>query len=137
MGDYRKLLVWQKARVLEARVRRLVEALRPADRLRIGDQAIRAAMSIRLNIAEGAGLNTDPQFARHLLLALGSANELQDALDSIDDTGQLETHDRELIDETTQLRAMLAGLHKRVNGTRSNQKGASHARRPSDSADSS
>jgi hypothetical protein len=79
MGDYRKLLVWQKARMLEARVRKL---------------------------------------------------------DSIDDAGQLPTHGRELIDETTQLRAMIAALHKRVNAFRSNQKGASRARRPSDSADS-
>ncbi|MEO7083992.1 MAG: four helix bundle protein [Gemmatimonadaceae bacterium] len=125
MGDYRKLLVWQKARVIERQVRALVEMLPPVERRRLGDQIIRAAVSIRLNIAEGAGLNTDPQFARHLLLSLGSANEVQDALDAIDDAGYLPPSERGLIDETSQIRAMLAGLHKRVNAARSNQKGAS------------
>jgi four helix bundle protein len=119
MGDYRKLLVWQRARALEARVRSLVGLLPPAERIRLGDQIIRAALSVRLNIAEGAGLNTDRQFARHLLLALGSANEVQDALDAIDDLGHLPSTDLDLVDETSQLRAMLASLHKRVKGTRS------------------
>jgi four helix bundle protein len=65
LGDYRKVRVWQHAAELCRRVNPLV----------------RAATSIRLNIAEGAGLYTDPMFARHIRIALGSANACQDALD--------------------------------------------------------
>lgn len=117
MGDYRKYLVWQQARVLSARIERLVATL-PADvRRRIGDQIIRSAHSVRFNIVEGAGLNSDPQLARCLLLSLGSANEVQDQLDTLEEGGHLNEKDRELIAETTELRAKLAVFQRKVAGT--------------------
>lgn len=115
VGDYRKLAVWQRARAFSVRVREMVNALPPAERNRLGDQLIRAADSIRLNIAEGAGLNSDPQFARHLLIALGSANEAQDALDSLSDNSVLPARYDDLPREATEIRSMIVGLHKKVS----------------------
>jgi four helix bundle protein len=87
----------------------------PTDEVRrFSDQACRAADSITLNIAEGCGLNTDRQLARHLAIALGSANELQDMIDAFDRRGQLALEHRDLSGELRAIRGMLASLHKRV-----------------------
>lgn len=93
----------------------LVAALPAADRSRIGDQLLRSVESIRFNIAEGCGLNSDAQLARHILIALGSANEAQDQLDALNDLGLVSGDDRALSDEARQLRAMLASLHRRLS----------------------
>ena len=45
------------------------------------DQALRAASSIVLNIAEGAGLPSKKQKARHYNIAMGSLREVQAALE--------------------------------------------------------
>ena len=45
------------------------------------DQALRAASSVVLNIAEGAGLPSNRQKLRHYGIALGSLREVQAALD--------------------------------------------------------
>ena len=80
MGDYRKLEVWKSACEISDRIDDLFETLPRRAKANIGDQLTRAAMSIHLNIAEGCGLNTDAQLAKHVRQALGSANEVQDAL---------------------------------------------------------
>jgi four helix bundle protein len=114
VGDYRKLLVYKRARALEHRVYLLIEKLpanlRQAAREQLGD----AAESVRRNIAEGAGLNLDTLLAKHLRHALGSANEVQDELDSLDEKGLLPDEDRDLVQETTEIRSMLGAFLKTV-----------------------
>ena len=61
----------------------------------IADQMRRASLSIPMNIAEGyAKKSSQADFRRFLLMALGSANELQVLLDFSKDVGylQAETH---------------------------------------------
>jgi four helix bundle protein len=114
VGDYRKLKVWQRARKLEHRVYLLIEKLPPnlreGARAQLGD----AAESVRRNIAEGAGLNMDTLLAKHLRHSLGSANEVQDELDALDEKGFLPPEDQDLIQETTEVRSMLAAFLERV-----------------------
>lgn len=50
------------------------------------DQALRAASSIVLNIAEGAGLPSKKQKARHYHIAMGSLREVQAAIEINKDT---------------------------------------------------
>lgn len=114
MGDYRKLDVWKRARTLSNRVRQLAQTLSPVDRAAIGDQITRSADSIRSNIAEGCGLNSDRQLARCLLLSLGSANELQDQLDELDENALLPADYQDLKTETAGIRSMLVGFHRTV-----------------------
>jgi four helix bundle protein len=45
------------------------------------DQALRAASSVVLNIAEGAGLPSKKQKSRHYNIAMGSLREVQAALE--------------------------------------------------------
>ena len=61
----------------------------------IADQMRRASLSIPMNIAEGYAKNaSQTDFRRFLLMALGSANEMQVLLDFSKDVGylQAETH---------------------------------------------
>ena len=80
MGDYRKLEVWKRACAVSDRVEAMLPTLPRRVQLGLGDQASRSADSIHLNIAEGCGLNSDPQLIKHVRTALGSVNELENAV---------------------------------------------------------
>ena len=114
MGDYRKLHVWRRARVFSYEIVKLVDRLSLRDRIRVGWQLSRAAESIRFNIVEGCGLNTDPLMAVHVRRALGSANEVDDQLESLRELGSLRSTDLWLIDEVREIRSMLASLLRRL-----------------------
>jgi four helix bundle protein len=58
---------------------KLIEQIEWPPHLR--DQALRAASSIVLNIAEGAGLPSKKQKSKHYNIAMGSLREVQAALD--------------------------------------------------------
>ena len=83
MTDYHKLEVWTLACEFSDRVVELVEALGPRLRPSKADQLLRAADAIHENIAEGCGFNTDPQLAKYLRQARGSADETQDELETL------------------------------------------------------
>lgn len=57
----------------------MIEAIEWPSHLR--DQALRAASSIVLNVAEGAGLPSKKQKAKHFNIAMGSLREVQAALE--------------------------------------------------------
>jgi len=56
----------------------------PSDlRYTIGNQIIRSALSVVLNIAEGSGRTTDKEMSRFFDISLGSVNETIAGLDSL------------------------------------------------------
>jgi four helix bundle protein len=77
MGDFRKLVAWQEAMRLSLLSRRAIASLPRNERYALGEQWRRAAYSVVLNIAEGAGQPTAGQFRRYLRIAIGSLDELQ------------------------------------------------------------
>jgi four helix bundle protein len=83
MTDYHKLEVWRLACELSDRVVELVDRLGARLRVSKADQLLRAADAIHENIAEGCGFNTDPQLAKYLRQARGSADETQDELETL------------------------------------------------------
>ena len=115
MGDYRKLEVWKIANEMADRVALLVERLPARIRSGKGDQLERAADAVHENIAEGCGLNTDPQLAKHLRIALGSANEVEDELATLKRRGLLHESDFDLLPLTRRLCGMLAKFINRVD----------------------
>ena len=115
MGDYRKLDVYQKACTFSDRI--AVIAARVPHRLRDkADQLRRASDSIHEAIAEGCGLDTDPQLLKYLKIALGSANECEDELHTLNRRHLLEEGEAELLDEARRICAMLAKFIMRVEG---------------------
>ena len=76
MGEYRKLLVWQKAHALALDVDRVAKSIHGGANASLRNQMIRAALSVPANIVEGRAQLSEKDFARFLNYALGSAGEL-------------------------------------------------------------
>jgi four helix bundle protein len=77
MKDFRNLQVWEKSHMLTLSN---YDATRPFPReelFGLSSQIRRAAASIPTNIAEGCGRSSDPDFARFLQIAFGSACEVE------------------------------------------------------------
>jgi len=76
-GDYRQLIVWQKAMDFVELLYRTT-ALFPKEELYgLTAQMRRAAVSIASNIAEGQGRDTVADFGRFLSIARGSVKEVE------------------------------------------------------------
>jgi four helix bundle protein len=78
MRDYTKIEVWKKAHEMVLHVyQHVLPALPSHEKYDLHSQIKRAAYSVPLNIAEGAGRSTEKSFAHFLDMALGSAHELE------------------------------------------------------------
>ncbi len=107
--DYRELAFYQKAREVVKAVFTMTKLWpKTAPYFNLSRQLTRAAMSIGANIAEGHGRHSGAEYIHFLLIAQGSANEvdhwLHTALDC--DIGSKETLNR-LIQLNNETRKML------------------------------
>ncbi|MEO7457603.1 MAG: four helix bundle protein [Gemmatimonadaceae bacterium] len=80
MGDFKKLIAWQKASELWRDLLRIftVRAAREAPGLR--GQILRASGSVRSTLAEGAGKRSRREMKRFAEIAYTSAKEIEDQL---------------------------------------------------------
>ncbi len=69
MGNFRKLIVWLKAKELAVRIYKLGRIDSLSKDFGLKDQIQRACVSIPANIAEGDALGTDKQSIRHFYIA--------------------------------------------------------------------
>jgi four helix bundle protein len=110
-SNYRKLVVWQKARVLAVRVYRGTRRFPREEMFGLVQQMRRAAISILCNIAEGQGRWTRPDYAHFLIQARGSALELEAQIVISADLEFLEaTEAADMIDNALEVCRMLNGL---------------------------
>lgn len=113
--DFTKLVVWQRAHALALAV---IDALPPAAcRAAPGlrAQAIRAALSIAQNIAEGCGKRSPLELARFADIACGSALELRCELIQARDIHAISTEKHAQFElEIEELRKMLLALANSV-----------------------
>lgn len=83
----------------------------PRGQAELRDQLRRAALSVPLNIAEGAGRTSDADGARHFAIARGSAMECAAVLDVVRALGALEeARYRHAIELLARVVAMLTKL---------------------------
>ena len=117
MQDYRKLKVWEKAHLVAMDIHRTAGGFPRRGGVTLTSQLRRAALSIPTNIAEGAGKGGDSEFRRYLQIALGSASETTYHLLVARDLTLIDqsTFD-ELTERVTEVRRMLTGLVKRLDG---------------------
>jgi len=116
MRDYRNYEVWQKAHKLTLFVYGdLLPILPTSEKYDLNSQLKRATYSIALNIAEGAGRNSDADFARFLDMALGSCNETEYAVLLVKDLNYIsEELYRKTDSKINEVKAMLIGLLKKI-----------------------
>jgi four helix bundle protein len=80
MHDFRKLTVWQKTRVFVKDIYLLTQKFPSEEKFGLTLQIRKASVSMFSNIAEGAGRNTNPDFAHFLDIAIGSSFEAETQL---------------------------------------------------------
>jgi len=117
MQDYRKLVVWKRARLLTRDVFAVTARFPDVDRFGLAAQLREAANSIGANIAEGAGRPTQRDFARFLSIALASVNETEHHLTIAGDVGLIGPGPTSsLTGHCDEIRRMLLILRSRVGG---------------------
>jgi len=113
MHNYRNLKVWQRAMALTTIIYKETQTWPSEEKFGLISQIRRATTSIPLNIAEGAGNESNKEFCRFLQFALRSGYEVMTALDIAQNLGYLsDKRGNELINETDQIVAMIVGLMK-------------------------
>ncbi len=78
---HKNLIAWQEAMELVRLIYIFASELPSDEKFNVISQLKRASVSIPLNIAEGAGRNTDKEFRHFLHIARGSLSEVNTILD--------------------------------------------------------
>lgn len=116
MQDYHQLDVWQRAMDYAVDIYRLSAQLPEAERYNLAMQMRKAATSVPLNVAEGAGCASNGEFARFVGYAYRSLKEVVTCLELCQRLyPQLETGATGvLIDEGNQISRMIYSLMQRL-----------------------
>jgi four helix bundle protein len=115
MQNYKDLKVWEKSHAFTIKVYEASKFFPKEELYGLTSQLRRAASSIPANVAEGCGRRTNDDFARHLNIALGSANEAEYFLVLAKDSGYLKNTDNEnLFTTINEIKAMLIALISKV-----------------------
>lgn len=77
MKDFRNLKVWEMAHQLTLTIYMLTKEFPKDEKYGLINQMRRSSSSIPTNIAEGCGRDSQMEFTRFLILAMGSASELE------------------------------------------------------------
>ena len=118
MSDYRNLDVWRRAHGLTVGVYSATSTYPVGERFGLATQTRRAAVSIPSNIAEGAGRDSDRDFAKFVAMAVGSSNETEYQLLLAHELGYLATKEFEALSrEVVEIRSMLIGLRQWLKGS--------------------
>ena len=111
MRDHTSLLAWQTAREIAIDVANLARAHWHPSRTETFSQLTRAALSVRLNIAEGYAFTNTPTYRRHLDIAYGSAVETGELLEHAKATAMLPVAEVDaLLDRSKRCQRLTYGL---------------------------
>lgn len=116
MHSFKDLKIWQKGRGLVKEVYLTSRQLPEEEKFGLISQMRRAATSIPINIAEGAGRGSNKDFCRFLDIASGSLCELETCFYLCFD---IEYIDQELLDDFVlkieEIRKMLFSFKQKIN----------------------
>ena len=119
MRDFRGLKVWQRAHEFTLEVYRATKKFPRDEQFGLTAQVRRSAESVAANIAEGCGRDGDPEFARFLRIAMGSASETEYHLLVAKDLGFLPPSDHERMAASVQeVKKMLSGVIRKLRADR-------------------
>ena len=116
MRDYKKYDVWKRSHELTLLVYKLTQTFPKSELYGLTSQLRRASSSVPTNIAEGSGRDSDKDFRRFLVIAHGSATEVEYLLFLCKDLNYInEMTFEELTNLITPLRKMLNSLIKKLS----------------------
>ncbi|MBY0311444.1 MAG: four helix bundle protein [Phycisphaerales bacterium] len=118
ISSYQDLVAWQKAYAVGCQVYRVTMTFPRHELFGLTSQVRRAATSVALNIAEGYGRGSGPDYLRFLRQARGSQFELDTALMFATDFGYLalELH-QSLRSQLQESERVLAGLIRSIEAS--------------------
>ena len=119
MQRFTDLKVWQKGHALVLKIYELTRAFPDDERFGLTSQLRRAAVSVPANIAEGSKRSSNPDYARVLNIAEGSAAETEYLLMLVRDLRYVTQDQAEaLIALTQEVAIMLDSLRRKVERAR-------------------
>jgi len=77
LRDYRKYKVWELGHEVALSIYKVTKEFPEEEKFSMVSQMRRAAYSVPSNISEGCGRESDSEFKRYLVIARGSASELE------------------------------------------------------------
>ncbi len=104
-------MAWQRAILLVRTVYEVTDQFPDFERFELSKQIRRAAVSVPINIAEGAARASRREFARFVGIARGSLSELETQLIVGEMLGYLHNA-RPIMDEVDSLKKLSNGLHR-------------------------
>jgi four helix bundle protein len=113
--DYHQLEVWNRAMDYVVNIYEFIPRLPVEERFNLADQLRRAAVSVPLNIAEGAGSAGNAEFGRFLSYAYRSLKETITALELCQRLYSYLPSPSELIDEGNRISRMTYNLIQKVS----------------------
>ncbi len=115
MQNFRGLKVWEKAHHVTLGVYKASATFRRDELYGLTSQIRRSAVSVPSNIAEGCGRSGDPEFARFVQIAMGSASELEYQLLLAHDLGFMNgTKYKTLANQVIEVKRMLSVLLRKL-----------------------
>jgi four helix bundle protein len=115
MKNFRALKVWEKSHRLILAVYKATDTFPREETYGLTSQLPRCCASIPANVAEGCGRGGDAELGRFMLIAMGSASELDYHLLLAHDLGYLGAQDyQELSQRTAEVKRMLSTFITRV-----------------------
>ncbi len=108
MKNFKELKVWERSHRLTLAVYRATRSFPNDERYGLTSQLRRSSASIPANISEGCGRSGDPELARFLQIAMGSASETEYHLLLARDLEYLDTAEyKQLNQELVETKPML------------------------------
>lgn len=112
---FRDLIIWQRSMQLVTDVYNFSQQLPREELFGLTSQLRRAAISVPLNIAEGAGSDSTKEFCRFLTIALRSLNETITAVEiAIRLNYSTSQSAKSIVDEAEQISSMIVSFSQRI-----------------------
>lgn len=115
MKNFKELLIWQRSHQLVLEIYLVTKSFPKEELFGLTSQMRRSSASIPTNIAEGCGRNSDAEMSRFLVIAQGSAAELEYQIILSKDLSyiSLETFNK-LSSELTEIRKMINTFMQKI-----------------------
>jgi len=118
MRIFRKYQVWELGHQITLDVYKLTSTFPKDEQYGLTSQMRRASSSVPANIAEGCGRESEAEFKRFLVIANGSATELEYFLILVKDLNFIsEININDLVVKVNQLKRSLNKLISKINAT--------------------